>query len=174
MKVLIVWYSRDGHTTKAAGALRDALVEAGNGPVDTVQLVEKASRAGMWGWLTGGRDASLKRKGAIQPVAADVASYDLVVIGTPVWAFTMTPAIRAFCADHAADLTRAAFLCTMGGSGDQRTFRDMAALTDHEPVGTLTLIDRDIDKASPSDFLEKVSEFAVRITADPDAVDSDS
>lgn len=35
-------------------------------------------------------------KPEIRPVAADVADYDRIVIGTPTWWYTMAPAVSAF------------------------------------------------------------------------------
>jgi hypothetical protein len=43
-------------------------------------------------------------------------------------------------------LPQVAFFCTMGGSGAQRVFDAMAAVSGKQPLATLALTDRDIDK----------------------------
>lgn len=46
----------------------------------------------------------------------DPAAYDLLVIGTPVWAWTFTPAIRSFFAQAALKDKKIALFCTHEGS----------------------------------------------------------
>ena len=85
MKALVVYYSRSGVTRKVAQALAAAL------GAEIEEIVDTKDRSGAGGWLKAGADASLKRLTAIQPMTKDPAGYDLVVIGTPVWGWTMTP-----------------------------------------------------------------------------------
>ncbi len=166
MSILIAWYSRTGRTTRAAEAIRDALESAGVSDVGLEELIDKTNRAGAVGWVSGGRDATLKRPGTIEPVQSDVASYDLVVIGTPVWAFTMAPAVCAFCTDHGSPDQRVAFVATMGGSGDAGAYRDMEKLCGSAPVATLSLIDKAIDRGDEEQFLAKVTDFAAKLVAE--------
>ena len=166
MSILIVWYSRTGRTTKAAEAIRDALLSAGVSDVALEQLVDTKNRDGALGWMSGGRDATLKRAVPIEPVESDVTSYDLVVIGTPVWAFTMAPAVRSFCAQHGSAAQRVAFVATMGGSGDAGAYRDMQTLCGSAPVATLTLIAKAIDRGDHEEFITKVAAFASDLLAE--------
>ena len=163
MKALVVYYSRSGHTRKAAEAIRDALAAAGH-EVQVEELMERKSRAGVMGWLTGGRDATRRRKSEIEPVQADVPAHDLVIIGTPVWAFTMTPAVRTFCAQHGSDARAVAFFCTMGGSGDARAFREMEEECGRAPLATLALIDRQV-QAETEAFRAGVGKFVSQMQA---------
>ncbi len=146
MKVLVVWYSRSGNTTKAAREIIRALEDQGEVTVESQELKEiETKRDGVLGWLKSGRDAMRKREADIRPVLFDVSEFDLVVIGTPVWAFTVTPAVRKFCREHGPRCARVAFFCTMGGKGHERTFREMAELCGKQPVGTLALVDTDVN-----------------------------
>lgn len=166
MNILIAWYSRTGRTTKAAKAIRDALLSAGVSDLALEELVDTKNRDGALGWMSGGRDATLKRVVPIEPVQSDLASYDLVVIGTPVWAFTMAPAVRTFCAEHGSEVKRVAFVATMGGRGDAGAYRDMQALCGSAPVATLSLIDKAIDRGDEEEFLTKVAAFAADLVAE--------
>lgn len=165
MRVLVVYYSRSGVTRKCCEAVADAL-RAASDDVEVVveELMDRARRGGMMGWLGGGRDAALRRPTEIEPVEADVGSFDLVVIGTPVWASTCTPAVRTFCQQLAADLDRVAFVATMGGRGDTGAYEEMSKLTGCDPVATLTLIDRRVRADDAEDYLQPVEAFAADLT----------
>jgi flavodoxin len=138
MPTLIVFYSRTGITRKVAQELGPML------SADIEEIVDTKSRAGALGYLGGGKDAAMKNPATIQPALKDPSQYDLVVIGTPVWAFTVSPAVRTWLTQNAAKLRQAAFYCTMGGSGDERTFQEMERLVGKRPVNVLTLIDKDV------------------------------
>lgn len=145
MKVLIIWYSRSGNTTKAAREIGRALEDQGEVTIETQELKEVGTkRDGIIGWLKSGRDAMRKRPVDTRPVLFDVADFDLVLIGTPVWAFTVTPAVRKFCEEHGPNCKRVAFFCTMSGKGHERTFRDMADACGKQPIATAALVDTDV------------------------------
>ena len=158
MKTLIVHYSRTGITRKAAQDLAGLL------QADLEEVLDLKDRGGAVGFLGGGKDAALKKLTEISPSGKDAGQYDLVVVGTPVWAFTMAPAIRTWLTQHAAQIKQTAFYCTMGGSGQERTFRDMEALAGKTPLATLALIDRDVKadlhKTALEQFAKQIQEAA--------------
>lgn len=169
MKTLIVYYSRTGNTRSAARALSQALARYGGPSMpeehsgsDIDEISDTVNRDGVMGYLSAGRDATFKRTTEIE-YAADynVGDYDLVLIGTPVWAFTMAPAIRTWLSIHGPEVKKAAFFCTMGGSGDKRTFEHMQELLGQAPLATLSLIDKDIRRGS----LGAIDNFAQQLLA---------
>jgi flavodoxin len=145
MKTLVVFYSRSGVTRKACQELGRVL------NADLEELVDKIDRSGMVGWLKGGHDSTFQKSTPIEPVKSDPAQYDLIVLATPVWAFTMTPAMRAYLELNKGKFKRVAFVATMGGSGDQRTYRHMQELIGIAPSATLTLIDKRVRAGQVSD-----------------------
>ncbi len=161
MRALVVFYSRTGVTKKACNAIANALRTADPTTEVTVEeIVDTVDRSGIVGWLGGGRAATLKRPTEIEPIEADVASFDLVVIGTPVWAWTCAPAPRTFCEQFAAQLSTVAFVATMGGSGDRGAFEAMGKLCGTAPVATLALRERFVKADSPEHFIGPVGSFA--------------
>jgi flavodoxin len=138
MKTLVVYYSRTGNTRKVAAAIAAA---AG---ADIEEIVEEKDRRGVRGYLAAGRDAVRKQQTPICAAARDPAAYELVIVGTPVWAFTVAPPVRTYLAAHAAALRRAAFFCTLGGSGADRTFRAMREVCGRAPAATLALTEKDV------------------------------
>ena len=111
---------------------------------DLEELRETADRSGVKGYLLAGRDAMQKRPADLLPVTQQAADYDLVIVGTPVWAFTMCPAVRTWLLREATQMRRAAFFCTQGGSGAERAMREMEKLLGRPLVARLTLRDKDI------------------------------
>jgi hypothetical protein len=106
---------------------------------DVEEIEDTRSRRGLWGWLMAGRDASKKSKTVIGPTKLDPAEYDLVILGTPVWAWNMTPAIRTYILANRDRFKQVAFFCTMGKNGDVKTFAGMADLCGRKPVATMAL-----------------------------------
>ena len=138
---LVVFYSRTGFTKLVAEALAKEL------RADTEQLVETRSRAGLLGYLRSGFEAALGRLTELKPLSKDPAVYAVVVVGTPVWNGSVSSPVRTFLAHHKAGLKRVAFFCTYGGSGNERTFRQMAAVCGQTPVATMAVRDRELGDA---------------------------
>jgi flavodoxin len=154
-KTLVVYYSRTGTTRKVAQAIADML------ECDAEEVVDTKDRAGVLGFIGGGKDASLGRLTAIGPVTKDPGGYELVLIGTPVWAWTMAPAVRTYISQHRDSLPAVAFFATAGGTGMERTFRRMEELCGRKPRAVLGLVAGEVLKGDPTDRIKAFVE-AVR------------
>ena len=108
-------------------------------------ITERRARLGPLGYLRSVWEASRGHDAAIEALAADPRTADLVVIGTPIWAWHLSSPVRAFARRHRAEFRRIAFFCTMGASGSEAAFAELRELTGREPVATLALADREID-----------------------------
>jgi len=135
-KVLVIYYSRTGNT-KRIGEKISKLLNA-----DMDEIIDKTDRSGIKGWIFGGRDA-MKEKDTEIKYKKDPSKYDLVIIGTPVWAFTLTPAIRNYLG--ANKMKRVAFFCTHGGSPG-KTLAEMENLS-KKPVAVLGIKDKEINSS---------------------------
>ena len=89
MKTLVAYYSRSGNTRFVAQKIAEGL------NADLCEIVDKKNRNGKWGFLTGGYSAFREKQTEIE-VKKSVDAYDLVIVGSPVWAGKITPAIRTF------------------------------------------------------------------------------
>ncbi|MGM0493471.1 MAG: flavodoxin family protein [Armatimonadota bacterium] len=166
MRALVVYYSRTGVTKKVCHAIADVMGAMDDmTEVEIEEIVDKTNREGVLGYARGGKDAMLKKSTEIEPVKADVASFDLVVIGTPVWAFTCAPAARAFCEQFADDLDTVAFVATMGGSGDRGAFEALEKYCGAKPIETLSLRERDVKAVEPANYVAPVEGFAEDLVA---------
>jgi len=121
-KVLIVYYSRTGTTRKVEAEL------AAMGGWDLERVIDTRSREGLLGYLRAGLDALFERHTTLAPSREDPASYDFVVVGTPVWNGSVSTPIRTWLAEHAGRLPPLAFFATEGGRGGQRAFDKMASI----------------------------------------------
>ncbi|MGZ5036169.1 MAG: flavodoxin family protein [Usitatibacter sp.] len=145
MKALVVCYSRSGNTHTLGHRIAVAL----DAPIDDIAT---APRRGILGYLRAGREAWLKRTPEILPSEHDPGEYDLVVIGTPVFNWSLSGPVRTYLKSNASRFRKVAFFCTMGGSGSERAFRQMQQAAGQAPVATFArthaqLADADIDAA---------------------------
>lgn len=138
MKTLVIYFSRTGHTQKIAEAI------AANYGSDIEKIKEVNDWSGVSRYLAAGRDAMFKRPGSIKSAHKDPAQYDLIILGTPIWAWNLSPPMRAYIAGHKSKLNQVAFFCTEGGSGGKRAFRQMADLIGKQPVATLEVTESDL------------------------------
>ena len=144
MRILISYYSRSGNNAKIAHILKECL--DGFPEVETqVEVIEDLKdRSGTSGYILGGRDAMLKKPADIKIPTFDVSDFDMLVIGGPVWAWTVSPAIRTYCMKYGRDAARLAFFCTMGSSGNKGAFAEMEKLCTKAPVAVLAFKDRQL------------------------------
>lgn len=154
-RILVVFYSRTGHTKKLAGEIAAAL------DADVEEIVETAaSRVNGWTYLRSAWHALSGKATPIRPLYAQPANYDLVIIGSPVWAGNMAAPVRTFLEEYKADLPDIAFFCTMGGSGGEKVIDKMAALAARRPVARLVVTEGEL---ASGHFREKVAVFAGRL-----------
>jgi flavodoxin len=153
MKTLIAYYSRTGTTKKVAEQLAEIL------EAEIEEIVDLKNRAGPIGYVAGGKDAMQKKLTTIRPIDKKPSKYDLIVIGSPVWAWTVTPAIRSYVHQNKPFLKgkKLAFFTTMGGSGDKQFFDELEKLLEEKPITTLTLLTKEVVK---NEHHEKVKRFA--------------
>ena len=167
MRVLVVYYSRSGVTRRAAGGIAAEFRRAGC-EVVVEELRERVDRSGLLGWLRAGRDAWLGRSSELEPLRAEPASFDVVVLGTPVWAGRPTPAVRSFLARRAGELGRVAFFATHGGGGADRTLRMLEGLAGRAPAAVLSLRDRAVRKEEEEGYRGEVRRFVGGLVGEGD------
>ncbi len=113
---------------------------------DLLELQEQRSRAGVWGFIKGCIDALRQSSTELLVVDKDLANYDVVIIGSPVWAGTLCPAVRTFLQQEATKIPRAAFFCTHGGGGASKSYADAERLLCKPLEATVSLRDKDVKR----------------------------
>ena len=148
MKCLVVYYSLGGNTK----AIAEQIASQCNADIEQIRDVDQ--RSGIWAMISSGREAMFNRPTRIQPSKTDPGQYDLVILGTPVWAWTMSSPMRAYLNQHAGRFKQVAFFCTEGGSGGERTFRNMSTLVNKPPLTTLELTEADLKRPAEENGLQ--------------------
>ncbi len=149
MNVLVVYYSRSGNTKKIAEKIVKKL------KADIDEIKDLKNRKGIIGFLSGGKDVVTKKLTKIE-FEKNPYKYDLVIIGTPVWASTMTPAIKTYLEKN-KDIAKAAVFCTYGAS-EGRTFTDIREKIG-KVVAEMGLLTREINECDGklNKFLKKIN-----------------
>jgi len=102
-------------------------------PCDLEEITEPKSRTGFIGYMRSAMEALQKRPAVIAAKQRDVAAYDLVIVGTPVWGSSLSSPVRAYLMATAAQLPDVAFFCSLGGMGSESTFAQMTAIIGKRP-----------------------------------------
>jgi flavodoxin len=141
-RTLIVYYSRSGTTRKVAKSL-SALLHC-----EIEKIVEAKERSGVLGYLRSAMEAGRKRPSSIIPPKMDPASYDLVIVGTPVWAWSVSSPVRAYLMAYRARLPDVAFFCTFGARGGESAFAEMETIVGKAPRACCALKAGDVTSAA--------------------------
>ena len=114
MKIAVVFYSYDGNCAFIAEQIK-AQVNA-----DLVRLYtqDEKKRGGLSKMFWGGVQVLMHKKPALKPYQFDPAAYDLIIIGTPVWAASPAPPVQTFLSETKISKKKIAlFICHAGGKG---------------------------------------------------------
>lgn len=105
---LCVYYSRTGNTEKL---MREIAAEL---KCEAVKLEDGVDRSGLGGWMRSGMQAMARRLPPVKPLktAVQLGFYDLVIIGTPVWAGRCSAPVRSFLMQYGDQLRRTAYVVT--------------------------------------------------------------
>ncbi len=111
-KSIFVYFSYSGDNDKLANLLQKKI------NCETLKLVpEKEYTNSSIKILFQGGNESLKKKCPnLKAYDFNPDNYDLIIIGTPVWAWTLSPVLRSFLANNSFDKKTVAITCTHRGS----------------------------------------------------------
>jgi flavodoxin len=122
MKTLVVYFSYTGNCGLVAGVIRNSL----GAETLELKLADDKERKGLAKYVWGGKQVFTHAKPALKPYKADWEPCDLVVIGTPVWAGSLSPALATFLDETRISGKKIAlFCCHLGGKG--RVFDQLKA-----------------------------------------------
>jgi flavodoxin len=134
LKSLIVYYTRTGNARFVAETIA---AEIG---ADLEEVVDLKKRTGVFAYLSGGSDARRGKQTQIAAIKKSPADYDLVIVGTPVWAGRPTPAILTYLENQNLSDKKVALFFTQGGKKPRAINETKALIPNSECIGELTLI----------------------------------
>lgn len=122
MKSIIVYYSYSGNTKKAAQALAEYLKDKGEAELISLQPLDESNS-----FFGQGNRAFRHVRAKIEPAKFDLSCYDLICLGSPVWAFGPAPAMNTYL-DRCSGIEgkKIILFSTYGsGTGNQRCLNYM-------------------------------------------------
>lgn len=127
MKTLVTFYSRTGNTKRMAELIANKL------HADIDEIIDQKNRQGILGFIFGGRDA-VKQSLTEITISKNPAEYDLVIIGTPVWAGSSTPAFRTYLTENKNKIKKAAVFITSSGDTVDKTVTVFENILDKKSI----------------------------------------
>lgn len=118
--ILCVYYSRTGKTEQAIKEVAQAL------DCETVEVMDRVRRGGVFGALRCGLDAMRKRTKAINRLETErqLWEYKLVILGTPVWAGRCSSVMRGLLKRRGYEMADVAYLITHRSEEQYRSVFD--------------------------------------------------
>jgi flavodoxin len=142
LKSLVVYYSRTGNARFVAQTIA---AEVG---ADIEEVIDLKKRSGVLGFLSGGSDARRSKETKIASITKSPADYDLIIVGTPVWAGRPSPAITTYLKKNDLSGKKVAVFLTQGGKKPQVKAIDQtkALIPNSNFIGELSLVNASANK----------------------------
>ena len=153
MKVLVVYYSRTQTTKFIAEMIADRL------NADIEEIADLRRIKGKIIYFIGGAQATMKLMTPIGKTEKEPSGYDLVVLCTPVWASSITPAMRAYIQREGIKDLKTAHVCVGMGEVKEKTFLRFSKASG-EPVARIGLSKKERESEV---YREKLKLFFQRI-----------
>jgi len=158
MKKLIVYYSLEGNTELIAGKIQKYL------EADVIRLIPKKEypKGDFKKYFWGGKSVTFGEKPKLVDDSFVADDYDIIIIGTPIWAGTFSPPIKTFLADNkisGKDIYL--FTCSLGGTSEKCFQKIKGILKDNQIVDSIDFIEPSKNKNDNID--EKIKEFCDKI-----------
>ncbi|HHW49397.1 MAG TPA: flavodoxin [Clostridiaceae bacterium] len=155
-RVLVAYYSRTGTTREVAHVL------AQNVTCDVEEIVDKVNRKGIFGFIGAAYAALRGLPTQIENTKYDASSYDIVIIGTPVWAGHVSCAVRTYLERNARNFKKVAFFSTASSADDDKVFIDMEELCAKKPLSVLRITGK---KVKSGEYEKEAKKFIGEIIA---------
>lgn len=137
MKCLVLYYSFSGNARLIAETVAKEL----NADLEELKPVKPLNASGAGYVMWGLRQLVSQNKPPLLPLKHNANAYDLIVIGTPVWSYTVTPPIRTFLEEHRFTSKKIALFCCHGGNYGKALDDMRNALNGNEIIGTADFYD---------------------------------
>lgn len=151
MKTLVTYYSYSGNTDRIAGIFGRMLETRGEVHVQRLKPVTEIKS-----FIGQCRAARKAEKAMLQEgVRFDTASYDLVLIGSPVWALAPAPAVNTFLANLTGlkDKRVIVLLTSGSGLGVKNCFKNIRAILEAKGASRIDEINIPDKKNKDNDFV---------------------
>jgi flavodoxin len=119
MKKLILYYSFEGNTEFIAKVLAEAL----NAPIIRIHPTKDLTSTGFSKYVWGGGQVVMGIKPKLEPIEIDLNDFDVIFLGTPIWAGTYAPPIKTLLEDGVIKNKRVFYFYTHEGGAQNAVKR---------------------------------------------------
>lgn len=133
MKILVVYYSLNGNTKLIADAISDVM----NCDILRLNPKKDVPQNGFFKFLWGGKQVIFNQKPELQPFNKDLSGYDLIIMGSPVWAGSYVPAFNTFLSEVTMVNKKIALFCCYAGSEGKIFNAFKSQLGNNEVIGQI-------------------------------------
>lgn len=134
LKVLVVFYSLTGNTKLIA----EAIQKTANADILEIKPVKELKDEGSMKYFWGGFQAIMKKNPKLKPFDINPLEYDIIFIGSPVWAWRYTPPIHSFMKKYDLSGKNLALWMCSGGDGEKAMGRFKDALKSTNIIGDIS------------------------------------
>ena len=156
-KILIVYYSLTGNTHLIAESIK----EQTGADIERLKPIKDLNPESGSRFLWGGMHAKMKQKPKLEPLKYDPNEYDLIFLGTPVWAWTLTPPIRSYLESNDLSSKALAIWNCAGGNGIKAMERLKKKLQNVKIAGEKTFTEPLAN--DPDEQVKRAKEWAAEI-----------
>lgn len=118
MRVLTIFYSLEGNTRFIANSINEEL----KGDIKEIRPKKEIPNKGFKKFLWGGKQVMFSEKPEIEDISIDLNKYDLIVLGTPIWASNFAPVFNTFFQSYDIKDKKIALFCCHGGGKEGKAF----------------------------------------------------
>lgn len=136
MKKLVVFYSLEGNTKFISEKMAQAL------GADMLELKpeKEINPGGFMKFFWGGKQVAMKETPKLKEYKINLADYDLIAIGTPIWAYNFTPPIRTFLKENKIFGKKIILFCAYDGNMGKAFANLSAELPGNEILGEIDFL----------------------------------
>lgn len=158
MRTAIVYYSLEGNTELIANILAELI----GGDIIKLKPQKELQGKGFKKYFWGGMHAVFNEKPKLNNDFSDISNYDTIMIGTPIWAGTVTPPVNTFLSEAQLKNKKIIlFACSSGGDVSKCFDKMRSKLDGNEIKGIIDFIDP--KKSDISIVRKKAEDFAASI-----------
>jgi flavodoxin len=154
MDALVVYYSRSGNTRRLAREIAEHI------GCDIDEICPEENYSGVLGFLKSLLHAGLNRHPRIQQPKKEPSDYEVVILGTPVWAGKAAAPVKTYSEEHKHKISALALFCTKSSSPHEGVFSEVEDILNKKGEAYLAVtrkeLDQDCLKSKVKTFIEQV------------------
>ncbi len=151
MKSLIIFYSFEGNTKFIANVIKEEI----NADILELRPKKEIKSKGFMKYFRGGHAVIMKQTPELLPFQINPNDYELIFIGTPVWAWNYAPPINTFFSTVKVKNKKIALFCCHEGCPRKTLWKMKKSLIGNKIIGAM-------DFKAPLKFDKRVCEIKAK------------